>query len=143
MFNNILVGYNGTKGGKAALDGAAELAKRFESKLTALLVREPFARYSDLPGEFEGDMEFADEELQRLRLEVFEAALRYGLSITCESSTGSPAKTIVKHADEGRYDLIVLGRGGHSETWRRLVGDTVGRIRKQAHCSVLVVQAGA
>ena len=143
MFNNILVGYNGTKGGRAALDGAAALAKTLESKLTALLVREPFARYSGLPGEFEGETELADEHLQRLRSEVVDVASRYGLSIACETRGGRPAKTIIKHADEGRYDLIVVGHSGHSELWCRLVGDTADRIRDHAHCSVLVVQAGA
>jgi len=53
MFKKILVGYDGSKGGKAALRRAAVLAKGFNADLCALWVRELLPRHSDLPGEFE------------------------------------------------------------------------------------------
>jgi len=51
MFTKILVGYDGSKGGKAALQRAAVLAKHYNAQVTALWVREPLPRHSDLPGD--------------------------------------------------------------------------------------------
>ncbi len=66
-------------------------------------------------------------------------AAQLGIPIDCETRRGHPAKTIVKVADEGDSDLIVVGHSDHSELWGRLLRDTADRITDHAHCSVLVV----
>ena len=142
MYTKILVGYDGSKGGNAALAGAAALAEKFESRLTALWVREPLPRHSDLPGESEGESEAADEYFQERQKEVTEVAAQYGLSIDCETRRGHPAKTILQFARDGGFDLIVIGHSDHSELWGRLLGDTADRITDHAHCSVFVVKTG-
>jgi nucleotide-binding universal stress UspA family protein len=140
MFQRILVGYDGSKGGKAALDRAAVMAREYEAELMAVWVREPLPRHSDLPGEFEEEKEAADEYFHERQKEVQEAAVRYGIKIPCETHRGHPAKTLVKLADEGAYDLVVVGHSDHSELWGRLLGDTADRIADHAHCSVLIVK---
>ena len=140
MFKNILVGYDGSKGGKAALRRAAVMAKEFDARITALWVCEPLPRYTDLPGEPEAEAEAADEYFKERQREVAEAAAQHGLTIGCETRRGHPAKTILQCAGEGGYDLIVVGHSDHSELWGRLVGDTADRISDHAHCSVLIVK---
>jgi nucleotide-binding universal stress UspA family protein len=140
MFKKILVGYDGSKGGKAALHRAAVMAKQTGAELTAVWVREPLPRYTDLPGEPEGEAEAADEYFKERQKEVAEAAATHALQIACETRSGHPAKTIVKRAKEGGYDLIVVGHSDHSELWGRLLGDTADRISDHAHCSVLIVK---
>lgn len=140
MFQKILVGYDGSKGGKAALRRAVMMAKEFNAQLTALWVREPLPRYTDLPGEPEGEADAADEYYQERQKEVAETAAEHGIKITCETRRGHPAKSIVKFADQGGYDLIVVGHSDHSEMWGRLLGDTADRIGDHAHCSVLIVK---
>jgi nucleotide-binding universal stress UspA family protein len=71
---------------------------------------------------------------------VAEVAAQQGITIPCETRRGHPAKTIVKFADEGHYDLIVIGHSDHSELWGRLLGDTADRISDHAHCSVPIVK---
>src|SRR5881397_2568747 len=107
MFRKLLVGYDGSKGGKAALHHAAIMAREYGATVTALWVREPLPRHSDLPGEFEGEEEAADEYFQARRKEVQELAKEHVVSIPCETRRGHPAKCIVTFADEGGYDLIV------------------------------------
>lgn len=141
MFKKILVGYDGSKGGKAALARALAMAKNSNTQLTVLWVREPLPRYTDLPGEPESEAEAADEYFQERRKEVAEAAAQHGVAVACETRRGHPAKTIVQFADEGRYDLIVVGHSDHSEMWGRLLGDTADRISDHAHCSVLIVKS--
>jgi len=141
MFKKILVGYDGSKGGKAALQRAAVMAKQTNAQITAVWVREPLPRHSDLPGEYEEEAEAAHEYFTERQKEVAEAAAQHGIQIECETRRGHPAKTLVKCADEGRYDLVVVGHSDHSELWGRLLGDTADRISDHAHCSVLIVKS--
>ena len=140
MFQKILVGYDGSKGGKAALNCAAELTEKFEGHAIALWVREPLPRHSDLPGEVEEETAAADEYYQARQREVAEVAVQYGLSISCEAQRGHPAKMIVEYARQHACDLIVIGHSDHSELWGRLLGDTADRISDHAHCDVLIVK---
>src|SRR6266705_1533889 len=140
MFQKILVGYDGSKGAKAALRRAATMARESRAQVTALWVREPLPRHSDLPGEFEGEQEAADEYFKERCQEVVNVAQEHGIAIRCEMRAGHPAKTIVTRADEAGYDLIVVGHSDHSSLWGRLLGDTAARISDQAHCSVLIVK---
>lgn len=143
MFTNtkILVGYDGSNGGKAALAAAATIAKKFEARLTVLWVREPLPRHSDLPGEFEAEAEAADKYFEERKKEVAAVAAQYGLLIPCEVRRGHAAKVLVGFAREGAHDLIVVGHSDHSELWGRLLGDTADRISDHAHCSVLIVKS--
>ena len=140
MFQKILIGYDGSKGAKAALNRAAAMARESHAQLVALWVREPLPRHSDLPGESEGESEAADEYFQARCAEVKAVADQHGLTIPCETRHGHPAKMIVKFADEGGSDLVVIGHSDHSELWGRLLGDTADRISDHAHCSVLIVK---
>ena len=78
MFKKILVGYDGSKGGQAALQRAAVLAKGFNASLCALWVRELLPRHSDLPGEYEEEAEAADEYFKERSREVQEVAKEHG-----------------------------------------------------------------
>jgi nucleotide-binding universal stress UspA family protein len=140
MFKKILVGYDGSKGGKAALRRAAVLAKQLNADLCALWVRELLPRHSDLPGEYEEEAEAADEYFKERSREIQEVATGHGIPIRRETRRGHAAKTILRFAEEGNYDLIVIGHSDHSELWGRLLGDTADRISDHAHCSVLIVK---
>ena len=141
MFKKILVGYDGSKGGKARCERAAILAKEFNADLTALWVRESLPRHADLPGEYEGEAEAAHDYFEERKHEVKELAKRFGIAIGCESRAGHAAKVIVNFAKDGGYDLVVVGHSDHSELWGRLLGDTADRISDHAHCSVLIVKS--
>ncbi|MCX8156824.1 MAG: universal stress protein [Verrucomicrobiae bacterium] len=141
MFKKILVGYDGSKGGQLALRRAAVMAREYNAHLTVLWVQEPLPRYTDLPGEPESEAEAADDYFASLQKEVAAVATEHGIHIECVTRRGHPAKTIVKYAAEGQYDLIVVGHSDHSELWGRLLGDTADRISDHAHCSVLIVKS--
>ena len=140
MFRRALVGYDGSKSAKAALQCAVAMAEDSALELTALWVREPLPRHSDLLSEVVGEKEDADAYFKERREGIRELAERHGVDIRCVARAGHPAKTIVQHADEGSYDLIVVGHSDHSELWGRLLGDTADRIADHAQCSVLIVK---
>ena len=116
------------------------MAREYNASLTALWVREPPPRYSDLPGEYEGETESAQEYFKERREEIELVAKEFNIKINCESRSGHPAKVIVTAADEEHCDLIVIGHSDHSGLWGRLLGDTADRVCDHAHCSVLVVK---
>jgi nucleotide-binding universal stress UspA family protein len=140
MFTKLLVGYDGSMSPKVALQSAAVMAREYGAEIRMLWVREPLPRHSDLPGEFEGEAEAAQEYFKERCREVQDIAGQHGITIQCETRAGHPAKTIVSHADEGGFDLIVIGHSDHSGLWGRLLGDTADRVSDQAHCSVLIVK---
>jgi nucleotide-binding universal stress UspA family protein len=140
MFKKILVGYDGSKGGKAALQRAAMMSRQVGSEITALWVRQPLPQHADLPGEAEGEAEAAADYFEERKREVAELAKEQGIEIACECRSGHAAKVVVNFAKEGGYDLIVIGHSDHSELWGRLLGDTADRISDHAHCSVLIVK---
>src|SRR2546429_5989442 len=124
MFQKILVGYDGSKGGKAALRRAAALAKESKAQITALWVREPLPRYTDLPGEPESEQEAADEYFKERQKEGAEDAREHHIRIPGETRRGHPAKLIVKFADEGGSGLTAIRHSDHPELWVRLLGCT-------------------
>jgi nucleotide-binding universal stress UspA family protein len=140
MFQKMLVGYDGSKGGKAALRRAAVMASESKAQLTVLWVRQPLPRHADLPGEPEGEAEAARDYFDERKREVEEVARQHGIAIGCESRAGHAAKVMVTFAKDGDFDLIVIGHSDHSELWGRLLGDTADRISDHAHCSVLIVK---
>ena len=140
MFKKILVGYDGSKGGRAALERAATLAREGKAQLTAIWVRQPLPRHADLPGEPEGEAEAAQDYFEERKREVEEVAKRFSIAIPCENRAGHAAKVIVNFAKDGGFDLVVIGHSDHSELWGRLLGDTADRNGDHAHCSVLIVK---
>jgi nucleotide-binding universal stress UspA family protein len=142
MFKKILVGYDGSDSARAALQKAALLAKESDGELTAIWVHEPLPHLSDLPGEFEEEMEATGHSVRfrERETEVQAIGTQYAISIRSELRSGHPAKAIIDAAEEGHYDLIVVGHRDHSGLWGRLLGDTADRISDHAHCSVLIVK---
>jgi nucleotide-binding universal stress UspA family protein len=140
MFKKILIGYDGSKGAQAALERAAIMSKQIDTELTALWVREPLPRHSDLPGEYEEEAEAANGYFKEREKEIQKIAAQHGVTVRCETRRGHPAKALLKFAEEGDYDLIVIGHSDHSELWGRLLGDTADRIADHAQCSVLIVK---
>jgi nucleotide-binding universal stress UspA family protein len=61
--------------------------------------------------------------------------------ISCRPITlfGDPAKEIISFAEEGHYDLIVMGRQGRGAVSKALLGSVSDRVVKAASCPVMVV----
>jgi nucleotide-binding universal stress UspA family protein len=55
---------------------------------------------------------------------------------------GSADAAILRHAEEQRVDLIVVGSHAHAGIRHVLLGSVAERVARYAHCSVLVVRRG-
>jgi nucleotide-binding universal stress UspA family protein len=141
MYDKVLIGYDGSAGAHAALVHAIALAQIMGAELWALWVRETIPYFAETISEIAAAEEEAHVYLGKLKAKVERLEREKGLQIKLHSQAGHAAKTIVRYAREGEFDLIVLGSHGHSGVWARLLGPTTDRVREHAPCSVLIVPA--
>jgi nucleotide-binding universal stress UspA family protein len=64
----------------------------------------------------------------------------WGVSTTTIVEEGDPALELTSHAEEGDYDLIVVGASGISETEHPRLGSVSQALAWNAPCSVLIVR---
>ena len=85
-----------------------------------------------------------EEELQNEANEIIEDATdqltRHGLDVTTVIAEGNPATEVLGQAEQGEYDLIVLGASGATDMKHRILGSVSAKVTAQAPCSVVVVK---
>lgn len=143
MFKKILVALDFSPHSSGALLTAADLAVRFGAFLTLLHVHDaaPYALSSD----FEL---FTVEQRDRLREQIEKAlaaaqqqATAAGVgNVQTRLLEGAPANVIARYAEEGGFDLIVLGTHGRRGFQHALLGSVAERVVRLAPCPVLTVR---
>jgi len=138
MYNNILVGYDGSKMGRKAFDTALELARRDSASLHVLSVARPPEVGDDVESEavIENSRNYHQGLLDGLRQAVADA----GVKARLEVSVGHPAEQIIYYADRNQVDLIVVGDRGRSKFARLLLGSVSKQVLQYAGRPVLLVR---
>jgi nucleotide-binding universal stress UspA family protein len=131
----ILIPVDGSEYADQAALKAAELAKGFGGEVTVLNVAQPFTM---LLGFKTADELKADAE--NTAKKTADKLNESGVKADAVGVVGDPADEIVKIAGEGKYDLIVMGSKGLTESQRFLVGSVTQKVVEHAPCSVLVVK---
>ncbi len=140
MFAKLLVPIDGSPDAHRALDAALDLAARLGAAVTVLEVVEDFG---PLPGYYEAAPEGTDRVrwLADQRFEDVVPALgTTDVPWDRRVERGDPADTVCRVAEQGAYDLIVIGSRGLSSVKRFLVGSVSDRVVHHAPCPVLVVR---
>lgn len=140
MYKRILMAYNGTREGKAALLASTEITAFAEAETHLLAV-------ASMPSSMfltEGFLpeELIEEEKKRMQ-DVLDEGLRTlkerGYSVAGHLAVGEPVEEICRLATELKCDLIVVGhrqkQSFAARWWRGSVGAT---LLDYAPCSVLV-----
>lgn len=137
MFERIVVAVDGSPESEKTLDIAIDMARRYESIVTVVHVRE-HERY-----------EAADVDLgppvpaERLVDEVLSRFRDAGIEANGEirrASAGSTPKQIVEVARTARAELIVIGSRGMTEWRSLLLGGVANKVVHHAACPVLLVR---
>jgi nucleotide-binding universal stress UspA family protein len=138
MFKRILVGFDGSESSRRAFVTAIGLASESGSEVHALtVVRAPEA--AELEGEVDAALRESDGPLGKAIGWGKQQARQEKVACTFKKQIGHPAELITRVAEEGHYDLVVIGRRGHSPVKHWLVGSTTDRIVDHAPCAVLIV----
>ena len=126
----ILVAIDGSKQAAMALDYASILANTFKSKITLINVEESkLASLEPEAVEQIGEAILSEAATRAKRIQ-FEKRLEFG----------SPAEKIIEVANQGNYDLIVLGSRGLSSIKRYLLGSVSEDVSMHSRRSVLIVR---
>jgi nucleotide-binding universal stress UspA family protein len=141
VFKKILVGLDGSEGSWKALTAAFALTKlEPDNGLWAVSVEEHLPRMPELIDELAEEKDRANAIFESLHRRAEELADEAGVQIATRKLVGHAAQGIVHFAEEGKFDLIVIGHSGHSGVWGRFLGGTADKIVRHAHCNVLVVR---
>ncbi len=141
MIKKILLAYDGSPGAQDAARHAAELAKHYDADVTVLTVGGPLFGAA---GPENGTLRMTEPDYEKVADE--------GLAIMAEKQVRShklfrwvdPADQILREADEGNYDLIVMSHRSARSSIRRdqglMLGSVAIKVMNHAPCSVLIVR---
>jgi nucleotide-binding universal stress UspA family protein len=140
MFKKILLAYDGSEGANKALEAALELARLHQGKIWALAVEENLPHVIATVGEFQDTKEQANEKFGQLLQAARARAEQAGIELKTILRAGHPAQTIISVAQEGEFDVILVGHSGLSGVWAAFLGTTAEKVSRHAPCSVLIVR---
>jgi universal stress protein A len=137
-YNKILFATDFSPASDVASEYAVSLARESGATLLLAHVEEPMVSY------FGGEMVMVQSEqpnpiLRRMLEERAPKAPNVKREI--HLLHGSPANEIVRLANDGKVDLVVIGTHGRTGLTRLLMGSVAESIMRHAKCPVLVVKA--
>jgi nucleotide-binding universal stress UspA family protein len=138
-FERILVAIDGSECSDRAFGKALELAALTHAQLTALAVEGPLPAYAATLGEVDEVRREKDAFFRSLATEARRRGRSAGIEVGIEVRPGHAAEVISRVAEEGEFDLIVLGRRGHFVR-DRLLGSTADRVAEHSPCPVMIVR---
>jgi nucleotide-binding universal stress UspA family protein len=146
-YSRILVPVDFSAGSRAALEHAVFLAQRLNAAIDVLHV---WQTPDDLPAESVriaangirgGIGPRARDAAEQALAELVAPFARMGVPLRAESVFGQPVPVIRSKAEEGWYDLIVMGTLGRGGLPRLFLGSVAEALVRTAPCPVLTIRA--
>lgn len=137
----ILVAIDGSNNSERALIEAKKLGEYMDGVITILTVLKPLA----IP--YYGKSELAkidNENIERSKQEILDDAFEefedYPGEIKTKLRKGNPADEILEEAEEGAYDLIIMGSRGLGAFSRTILGSVSNKVLNHTKINVLTVK---
>jgi len=147
MFNQIIVGLDGSEKSKAATRIACDLANHYSATVT--LVHVPHAETAAfvvgaVAGYHAATTKPSFEEIDKAGQKVLDEGLKIASDAGCTDVKthmphGDAAAELLNHAETIDADLIVTGRRGLSRVASLILGSTTQRVNHLAKCACLSV----
>jgi nucleotide-binding universal stress UspA family protein len=135
----VLVATDGSEHSNKALNRAMELAQNEGAEITLLSV----AYYSredldEIPLNIQEKLDAQAADALKKAKALFDAK---GIKVETVLEAGYvPANNIISRAEEGKYDLILMGSKGRTGLKGLLIGSTAAKVVASAPCSVAVLR---
>jgi nucleotide-binding universal stress UspA family protein len=129
----ILLAYDGFDHSRHALEETAKLAADGKAEITVLSVVPPDARASKSGGHVML-RPHAHEDVARAHKYLRERDIPSEMKM----DAGDPAEQIVAEAEDGGYDIVVVGSRGRGALGRLILGSVSTEVIARAPCPVLV-----
>lgn len=132
----IVIGYDGSEHGDAALELAASLATKYDASVIVVTVFAHLPRIAE-PDQSDVDHIFESRELADKAVKKLQAG---GVRAEPDVLEGPAAEAILNAAECHEADLIIVGSRGLGQFKGLLLGSTSDRVVQHATMPVLVVR---
>ncbi len=134
----ILSPLDGSSNSLRGLQNAIMFAKQFNAEITGLyVVNIPAAAAIRISPEMrKKEIRYAESIID----EATKMASRNGVSFRPKIETGEPGDKIVKTANTGRFDLVVIGSRGRGAAKEMFLGSTSNYVLHKARVPVVMVK---
>lgn len=141
MYNRILVAIDGSKMSNKALKSALQIAKERFSKVGVIHVEKNVMISENMTTDSIDEIySKINHEVDALFDEAKVLAEDEDLEIDTHYVMGDPAVQIVKTAEEGNYQLIVMGSRGLGAIKGIVMGSVSYKVLQLSHCPVLIIK---
>ncbi len=138
MAMNVLVATDGSEHSMKAVQRAVELAEKEGAQITLMAVALYAKDIDEMPLNIQDKLEAQAVAALDKAKAVFDAK---GIRIQRVLEAGVvPANNIIRKAEEGKFDQILLGSTGVTGFKRALMGSTAAKVVANAPCSVTVIR---
>lgn len=139
MYNKILIAVDGSEHSLRATDEALKIASLKNDSVIEVVFVAEFSQAKDavLHSQEKEELELSR---RRLILPVEERLKAHNLTYEIRILHGEPAPTIIKYANEGDFDLAVIGSRGLNTLQEMVLGSVSHKVVKRVDCPVLVVK---
>lgn len=139
MAKKILVPIDGSEHSVKTLEHAITMGKDLDGELTVLQVIDTpfFTGYPyDLTSVHQDLEKITDNDWERVEPTLKESGISYKRAV----EKGSPAEIIIAAAEQGHFDLLIIGSHGAGAAERFLLGSVSDRVVHHAPCDIFVVK---
>jgi len=147
----ILVCYDGSESSLRAVGKAHHLVKdcgihevtlmhAYTEHSREAIAKDKFATPSSLLDKLKEEEKKKWLEQQEILEEIAEKFERSGAKTNIRIEHGHPAKTIIKEAEGGDYDIVILGRRGRGGLKDIVLGSVSNSVIQGTNASVLIVK---
>lgn len=137
----ILVAVDGSDHSERVLTEAKKQGEQGSKEIVILTVVDPIAlgryRYAELPELNYEVLENAGEAVLANALEVLEDLQG---KVHTKLQKGSPADEILKEAEDGEYDLIIMGSRGYGAISESILGSVSHKVLNHTETNVFIIK---
>lgn len=137
MFSKILLAMDGSEHSEKSARYAVELAKKFQGTITIIhVVEEKLTKSDALNYTTTIDKSSKiNEKIEPVKALIKKAEIKLETHVLY----GKPGPTIVKQANDGAFDCVILGSHGLNKLQTFILGSVSNRVAKWVKCPVLIV----
>lgn len=144
MYENVVVGSDGSATAELAVRSAAEVAAEHGALLVVVTAYKPhgneMARQSSVPEDVRWAVTDVNQAEERIRRGL-QLAAEAGVNRTVtHAAAGSAVDVLLDAAETFSADLIVLGSKGLTASTRAVLGSVAATVAHHAPCDVMIVQ---
>jgi nucleotide-binding universal stress UspA family protein len=135
----VLVATDGSEHSMKAVRRALELAEKEGAQVTIISVAYYFGDgFDDLPPSVHDKLADQAKAALTKAKALFDSK---GIKAETVLESGTvPANNIIRKAEEGKFDRIIMGSTGITGFTRTLMGSTAGKVVANAPCSVSIIR---